>query len=44
MIKNGWDAIIEMYKQSSPEERRRILKILGGLAGLRVLLRYLKSI
>lgn len=44
MAKNGWDAIVEMYKQSSPEQRDKILKILGGLAGFGTLLKYLKSL
>lgn len=44
MAKNGWDAIIEMYKQSTPEQREKILKILGGLAGFGALLKYLKSL
>lgn len=44
MAKNGWDAIVEMYKQSTPEQREKILKILGGLAGFGALLKYLKSL
>ena len=44
MAKNGWDAIVEMYKQSTPEERKKILKILGGLAGFSALLKYLKNL
>lgn len=44
MAKNGWDAIVEMYKQSTPEQRVKILKILGGLVGFRALLKYLKSL
>lgn len=44
MAKNGWDAIVEMYKQSSPEQRDKILKILEGLAGFGTLLKYLKSL
>lgn len=27
MAKNGWNAIVEMYKQSTPEQREKILKI-----------------
>lgn len=44
MAKNGWDAIVEMYKQSTPEQREKILKILGELAGFGALLKYLKSL
>lgn len=44
MAKNGWDAIVEMYKQSTPEQREKILKILGRLAGFGALLKYLKSL
>ena len=44
MAKNGWDAIVEMYKQSTPEQREKILKILGGIAGFSALLKYLKSL
>jgi len=44
MAKNSWDAIVEMYKQSTPEQREKILKILGGLAGFSALLKYLKSL
>lgn len=44
MAKNGWDAIVEMYKQSAPEQREKILKILGGLAGFGALLEFLKKL
>lgn len=44
MAKQGWNAIIELYKQSTPEQREKILKILGGLAGFSALLKYLKSL
>lgn len=44
MAKQGWNAIIELYKQSTPEQREKILKILGGLAGFGALLKYLKSL
>ena len=44
MAKNGWDAIVEMYKQSTPEQREKILKILGGIAGFGTLLKYLKNL
>lgn len=44
MAKQGWNAIIELYKQSTPEQREKILKILGGLAGFGTLLKYLKSL
>lgn len=44
MAKQGWNAIIEPYKQSTPEQREKILKILGGLAGFGALLKYLKSL
>lgn len=44
MAKNGWDAIVEMYKQSTPEQREKILKILGGLAGFGALLKFLKGL
>lgn len=27
LAKNGWDAIVGMYKQSTPEKRKAILKI-----------------
>lgn len=44
MAKEGWDAIIELYKESSPELRSQILKILGGLAGFGALLKYLNDL
>lgn len=44
MAKNGWDAIVEMYKQSTPEQREKILKILAGLIGFGGLLEYLKKL
>ena len=44
MAKEGWDAIVEMYKQSTPEQRDKILKILGGLVGFSALLKYLKGL
>lgn len=44
MAKNGWDAIVELYKQSTPEQREKILKILGGVIGFSALLKYLKSL
>ena len=44
MAKNGWDAIIEMYKNSDREQRNKILKIIGGLVGFGALLKYLKGL
>lgn len=44
MAKQGWNAIIELYKQSTPEQREKILKILGGLAGFGALLKYLTGL
>lgn len=44
MAKEGWDAIVELYKESSPELRSQILKILGGLAGFSALLKYLNDL
>lgn len=44
LAKNGWDAIVEMYKQSTPEQREKILKILGSLAGFGALLKYLQKL
>ena len=44
MAKNGWDAIVEMYKQSTPEQREKILKILGGLGGFAALLEFLRKL
>lgn len=48
MAQDSKDALIELYKNSSPEERNMILKIIGGVAGtaasLTALFRYLKSL
>lgn len=44
LAKDGWDAIVEMYKQSTPEQRDKILKILGGLGAFGALQKYLKSL
>lgn len=44
MAKDGWDAIVELYKQSTPEQREKILKILGSLVGFSALLKYLKGL
>lgn len=44
LAKNGWDKVIELYKNSSPEERNKILKILGGVGGFTALLKFLKSL
>ena len=44
LAKNGWDAIVEMYKQSTPEQREKILRILGALGGFTALLKYLKKL
>lgn len=44
MAKQGWNAIIELYKQSTPGQREKILKILGGLAGFGALLKYLATL
>lgn len=44
LAKNGWNAIIELYKNSSKEEREKILKILGDLGGFAALLKFLKAL
>lgn len=44
LAKNGWSAIIDLYKNSSKEERDKILKILGGLGGFAALLKFLKAL
>ena len=44
MAQNSKDALIELYNNSSPEERNLILKIIGGVAGLAVFFSYLKSL
>lgn len=44
IAKDGWGAIVEMYKNSTPEQREKIIKVLSGLVGFGVLLRYLKSL
>lgn len=44
IAKDGWEAIVEMYKNSTPEQREKIIKALSGLVGFGVLLRYLKSL
>ena len=31
IAKNGWGAIVEMYKNSTPEQREKIIKALSGL-------------
>ena len=38
MIKKAPEMLKELYKSSSPEERKMILKILGGGGGLAVFL------
>ena len=42
MAKNGWEAIIEMYKNSTPEHREKIIKAIAGLVGFGALMQYLK--
>ena len=42
--KKGWDIIVTIYKDSQPEERKMILKILGGIIGFGTLLEYLKKL
>lgn len=44
MAQNSKDALIELYKNSSPEERKTILKIIGGVAGLVAFYTYLKNL
>lgn len=44
MAQNSKDALIELYKNSSSEERNLILKIIGGVAGLAVFFSYLKGL
>lgn len=44
MAKNGWGAIVEIYKNSTPEQREKIIKALSGLVGFGALLRYLKKL
>ena len=44
MAQDSKDALIELYNNSSPEERNLILKIIGGVAGLAVFFSYLKSL
>lgn len=44
IAKNGWGAIVEMYKNSTPEQSEKIIKALSGLVGFGALLRYLKSL
>lgn len=44
LAKEGWDAIIKIYKESTPEQRMAILKILGALGGFGALLAYLKDL
>ena len=44
MAKNGWEVIIEMYKNSTPEQREKIIKAIAGLVGFGALLQYLKSL
>lgn len=36
--------IITLYKESQPEERKMILKILGGIVSFGALLEYLKKL
>lgn len=43
MAKGGWDTIIELYKESTPELREKIIKTLGALAGFGALLKFLKE-
>ena len=42
--KKGWDIIVSLYKESQPEERKMILKVLGGIVGFAALLDYLKKL
>lgn len=44
MAKNGWDAISEMYRNSTPEQREKIIKTLASLAAFGGLLLFLKSL
>ena len=44
VAKKGWDAVVDMYKNSNPEERKMILKILAGLGGFGALLKYLRGL
>ncbi len=44
MAQDSKDALIELYKNSSPEERNMILKIIGGVVGLATFFSYLKSL
>lgn len=44
VAKKGWEAVVEMYKNSTPEQREIIIKSLTGLAGFGALLRYLKGL
>ena len=44
LAKKSWDAIVELYKTASPEDKKRILKILGGTAGFAMLLKFLKNL
>ncbi len=44
MAKNGWDAIIEMYKHSDKEQRDKIIKALSSLVGFGALLKFLKNL
>lgn len=44
LAKSGWDAIIELYKNSDAETRKLILKALAMLAGFKVLVEHLKRL
>lgn len=44
MAKNGWDIIIDLYKNSTPEQREKILKILAALGSFATLLNFLRKL
>lgn len=44
LAKEGWDTIVEIYKNSDKEEREKIIKALAGLIGFSALIKYLKSL
>lgn len=44
LAKKSWDAVIDLYKNSTPEVKEKIIKILAATGGFAMLLNFLKKL
>lgn len=44
LAKKSWDAIVDLYKNSTPETKEKIIKVLAATGGFALLLKFLKKL